>query len=258
MHLWDRLLPQAVITLNMLRISRINPKLSASTHMYGQYDYNRVPMAPPGTIIIAHETPNRRRTWAPHGQYGCYTGPALEHYRCYTVYITKTRSEGVVETGDFFPTEVPLPFPSLKESETQAATQLTHALVNPQPSGPFFQVDDKQMLALKQLAAIFKGALPARKKDAASPLLEINDNDAPPRVQITVSPLRVINGAIPSRVIQPTFTNIVTPNSHRIFSPTPARAVTPKTPHSMVRRSAHQQNLSNDMFAETVQHANHV
>jgi hypothetical protein len=29
MHLWDGLLPQAVMTLNMLRISRINPKLSA-------------------------------------------------------------------------------------------------------------------------------------------------------------------------------------------------------------------------------------
>jgi hypothetical protein len=68
MHLWDRLLPQAVITLNMLRTSRINPKLSAATHIYGEYDFNRVPIAPPGTIIIAHETPNRRRTWAPHGQ----------------------------------------------------------------------------------------------------------------------------------------------------------------------------------------------
>jgi hypothetical protein len=62
MHLWDRLLPQAVITLNTLRTSRINPKLSASTHIYGQYDFNRAPMAPPGTLIISHETPNRRRT----------------------------------------------------------------------------------------------------------------------------------------------------------------------------------------------------
>jgi hypothetical protein len=35
MHLWDRLLPQAVITLNMLRTSRINPKLSAATHFLG-------------------------------------------------------------------------------------------------------------------------------------------------------------------------------------------------------------------------------
>jgi hypothetical protein len=93
MNLWDRLLPQAVITLNMLRTSRINPKLSASTHIYGQYDYNRSPMAPPGTRIIAHETPSRRRTWAPHGQDGWYIGPALEHYRCYTIYVNKTRGE---------------------------------------------------------------------------------------------------------------------------------------------------------------------
>jgi hypothetical protein len=62
MHLWDRILPHAVITLNMLRTSRINPNLSASTYIDGQYDYNRTPMAPPGTRIIAHETPNRRRT----------------------------------------------------------------------------------------------------------------------------------------------------------------------------------------------------
>jgi hypothetical protein len=67
MHLWDRLLPQAVITLNMLRTSRINPKISAATHIFGKYDFNRAPMAPPGTRIIAHETPNRRSTWVTHG-----------------------------------------------------------------------------------------------------------------------------------------------------------------------------------------------
>jgi hypothetical protein len=85
-HLWDRLLPQTVITLNMLRTSRINPKLSAATHIYGQYDSNRAPMAPTGTRIVAHETTNKRRTWASHGQDGWYSGPALEHYQCYTVY----------------------------------------------------------------------------------------------------------------------------------------------------------------------------
>jgi hypothetical protein len=102
MHLWDRILPQAVITLNMLRNSRINPKLPAATHLFGQYDFNRAPMAPPGTRIIVHETPGRRRTWAPHGQDGWYIGPAFEHYRCYTVYITKTRSKRIVETVEFF------------------------------------------------------------------------------------------------------------------------------------------------------------
>jgi hypothetical protein len=68
MHLWDRILPQAVITLKMLRTSRINPTLSAATHIFGQYDFNRAPMAPPETRIIAHETPGKEKnvgsTWA--------------------------------------------------------------------------------------------------------------------------------------------------------------------------------------------------
>jgi hypothetical protein len=112
MHLWDRLLPQEVIKLNLLRTSRINPKLSEATQIYRQYDFNRAPMAPPGTRIVAHETPNRRRTWAPHEQDGWYIGPALEHNRYYTEYITKTRGERVVETVEFFPKKFKLPFPS--------------------------------------------------------------------------------------------------------------------------------------------------
>jgi hypothetical protein len=157
MHLWDRLLPQAVITLNMLRTSRINPKLSSSTHIDGQYDLNRAPMAPPGTRIIAHETPSRRRTWAPHGQDGWYIGPVLEHHRCYTVYINKNRGERVVETVEFFPENFKLPFPSTQELATKAATELTHALLYPQPAGPFCKVGDEQTLALKRLADIFEG-----------------------------------------------------------------------------------------------------
>jgi hypothetical protein len=158
MHLWDSLLPQAVITLNMLRTSRINPKLSAATHIFGQCDFNRAPMGPPETRIIAHETPRRRRTWAPHGQDGWYIGPALEHYRCYTVFITKTRGERVVETFDFFPENFKLPFLSAQDLANKAAAELTHALLHPHPAGPFCKVGDEQKLALKRLADIFEGA----------------------------------------------------------------------------------------------------
>jgi hypothetical protein len=157
MHLWDRLLPQAIITLNMLRTSRINPKLSAATHIFGQYDFNRAPLEPPGTRIIAHETPNRRRTWSPHGQDGWYIGPALEHYRCYTVYITKTRGERIVKTVDFFPDKFKLPFPSSQDLATKAASKLTHVLLHPQPAGPFCKVGGEQTLALIRLADIFEG-----------------------------------------------------------------------------------------------------
>jgi hypothetical protein len=40
MHLWDIFLPQTVIAMNILRTSRINPKLSAATQIFGQYDFN--------------------------------------------------------------------------------------------------------------------------------------------------------------------------------------------------------------------------
>ena len=182
MHLWYRLLPQATLTLNMLRNSRINPKISAATHLYGQHDYNRAPLAPPGTRIVAHETPGRRRTWAPHGQDGWYIGPALEHYRCYTVYINKTRQERIVETVDFFPEEFKTPFPSSRDLATKAAEELTYALLHPQPAGPFAQVGDAQLLALNQLAAIFQSALPPHRRKPNTP---------PDKNAKTVSPTRV-------------------------------------------------------------------
>jgi hypothetical protein len=185
MHLWDRLLPQAVITLNILRTSRINPKISAATHIYGQYDFNRAPMAPPGTRIIARETSNRRRAWAPHGQYGWYIRPALEHYRCYTVYTTKTRGERVVETVDFFPENFTLPFLSAQYLATKAAAELTYALLHPQPAFPFCKVGDEQTLALRCLVNIFEGAT-RQKSIVVIPPTERMENIAPPRVQNTV------------------------------------------------------------------------
>ena len=91
-HLWDRLIPQATTTLNLLRSSRINPRLSAEAQLNGQFDYNRTPMAPPGTRVVIHEKPGNRASWAPHGSKGWYVGPAPHHYRCWTVYVEKTRS----------------------------------------------------------------------------------------------------------------------------------------------------------------------
>jgi hypothetical protein len=257
MHLWDRLLPQAVITLNMLRTSRINPKLSAATHIYGQYDFNRAPMAPPGTRIIAHETPNRRRTWAPHGQDGWYIGPALEHYQCYTVYVTKTRGERVVETVDFFPEKFTLPFPSAQDLATQAAADLTHALLHPQPAGSFCKVGDEQTIALKCLADIFEGATQRKSKVVIPPTNGV-ENAAPLRVQNTVSPPRVANKTAQKMCPQPNTSSHSTPNSHRRQQTPARRAVTPPTPPVMVRCSAGQQhNLSQDMIAETSSQENH-
>jgi hypothetical protein len=255
MHLWDRILPQAVITLNMIRTSRINPKLSAATHIFGQHDYNRALMAPPGTMLIAHETPGRRQTWAPHGQDGWYTGPALEHYRCYTVLITKTRSSRIAETVKCFPHQFKIPFPSSRYLATQAATELTHALLNPQPAGPFCQVGDEQAIALRKLATIFEASKPNKVNKQLTSQSE-KGNNAPQRVQTTVSPPRVDTQNPNQRPIHHMISSHSPHNSHR-RQQTPLRRVVTPLSHGMVRRSARQQSLSEDMMAETLAQANH-
>jgi hypothetical protein len=133
-------------------------------HLDGQYDYNIVPIAPPGTIIIVYDTPSHRRNCAPHGQDGWYIGPALEHYRCYILYITKTHSDRIVETVELFPTEVTLSFVSTTYLATEAVKKLTHALLHPKSAGPFTQVGIEQTLALKCMVAIFRGALPKHRQ----------------------------------------------------------------------------------------------
>lgn len=57
-YLWCRLLPQAVTTLNLLRQSRINPKLSAYAQLNGEFNFNATPLAPPGTKVIVHTKPS--------------------------------------------------------------------------------------------------------------------------------------------------------------------------------------------------------
>jgi hypothetical protein len=59
LHLWDRLLPQAEITLNLLLTSRLHPQLSAADRFHGLVDYNKTFFAPPRCKIIAHEKPGK-------------------------------------------------------------------------------------------------------------------------------------------------------------------------------------------------------
>ena len=51
---WDRLLPQTVMTLNMVRRSRINPRLSAYQQIWGNYDFAKHPMGIAGCKTITH------------------------------------------------------------------------------------------------------------------------------------------------------------------------------------------------------------
>ena len=121
LHLWDRLLPQALLTLNLLRASHINPRLSAQAQLHGAFDFNRTPLAPAGTRVMIHEKSSVRGTWAPHAVDGWYLGPAMHHYRCYRVYVKETSAERIADTLEWFPRHVQLPVPSSDDAATTAA-----------------------------------------------------------------------------------------------------------------------------------------
>jgi len=71
--IWCRFLPQAEMTLNTIR-SQLGAK-----------------------VILFH-TPDNRTSLAPHGAYGYTIGPALDHYRCVSVYLPKKRATVTANT----------------------------------------------------------------------------------------------------------------------------------------------------------------
>jgi hypothetical protein len=128
LRLWDRLLPQAEITLNLLRTSRTQPTKSAYKVMFGPYDYNSHPLMPPGTKIFIHEKPGQRASWDPHGKQGWYIRPALEHYRCHRCHINATNAERISETVEFFHHTDPIPKIMAHDATIIAAEALNKAL----------------------------------------------------------------------------------------------------------------------------------
>ena len=96
---WDLLLPQVVVITNLVRASRINPAISAYTQVHGIFDYNETPMAPPGTKVVVFD--NTKSSWGNDSVDGFYVRPAPDHYRNYTCYTTKTKSDGFHTWGHF-------------------------------------------------------------------------------------------------------------------------------------------------------------
>jgi hypothetical protein len=140
-HLWDRLIPQVVITLNLLCQSQLHPKLSAHAQLNDPFNYNATPLAPSGTRVIIHEKPDHQGSWSPHGINAWYIGPSMEHYRAHIVYCSSTGHEGISDTVEFFSQYCKLP--GIK------AADLTNALQNPTPTTPFNQPSTERMQAIK-------------------------------------------------------------------------------------------------------------
>ena len=76
--------------------------MSSFTHLNGTFDYNAIPIAPPGIKILVYKTAQQRKTWAQHGVDAWYIGYCPDHYRCHKTYVPATRGERISHTVSFF------------------------------------------------------------------------------------------------------------------------------------------------------------
>jgi len=60
--LWDQLLPQTEITINLIRQSNVTPNVLAYTYLSHPFDYNNMPHAPMGCNAQVHEKTDMQGT----------------------------------------------------------------------------------------------------------------------------------------------------------------------------------------------------
>ena len=88
--LWSYLVRQALDSLNMLRTSRVYPKLSAYCGLEGFHNFNRHPWAPPETKGTIFNPPEKRYSCGARVLDVWYLDTAQPHYICFTFVETAT------------------------------------------------------------------------------------------------------------------------------------------------------------------------
>ena len=198
---WDHLLQQAEITVNLLRNSRINPKLSAYAIIHGNYDFNKTPLAPPGTKVAIHLKPQQRPSWGYHAEMGFYIGPALEHYRCFKCYVPTTGSVRITDTVKFFPHDEPFPQITTKDQFLQALHDILFFLKNKKQDLPFLAFGDPTKNAIETLTTLLHRNL---QPQLPNPVLPKPKNTLPfTKTNVTSKRPHLIEPDIPNSPVIP-------------------------------------------------------
>lgn len=208
----------ATTTLNLLQLSRINPRLSTEELLNGTFDYNKTPIALPGCKVLIHETHQKRGTWAPHATNRWYISTAPHHYRCHTVYVPKTRAERNAKSVQFFLNKKGIPQNTKSEAVLQAVLKLIDTIKTTKAVVPVTSDTKETSIALQKLADIFlkqtkinnESLRVDNNNNAPPPRVDNNNNDPPPRVEeinntppLQVQPSKTQSLTVTSQVQEP-------------------------------------------------------
>eukprot|EP00804_Cyclotella_cryptica_P014738 CCRYP_021242-RA/>CCRYP_021242-RA protein AED:0.23 eAED:0.23 QI:0/0/0/1/1/1/2/0/599 len=120
---------QAIITLNLLRPSRIDPTKSAYHQVHGhRYDWNAYPLAAPGTKAIIYESPTTQTAWGARGLDAWYCGRVFDHYRNMMFYVPSTKAYRVSGSYDLFPQHCILPTFTPEQNSSEVHRELFESI----------------------------------------------------------------------------------------------------------------------------------
>jgi hypothetical protein len=223
LYLWDLLLPQAGLTLNLLRQLALNPWISVWEFFHGPFDFNKTPLGPVGCRILIHaKPPVTRRSWDFRAKEGFYIGLVLDSYWCFKLVKSDTKSQVISDTVEFRHAYPAITTPTLAYKIIHGLQVMSSALKDAPPSTTITQVE-----AIANLCDLFKswrllGPQPTNQAHIPSP--------GHPRVPNRELP-RVDTPLLPSNMASPTPARSLLPGSAltiRIVCPvTPAFNVTP-------------------------------
>ncbi|KAL9183037.1 hypothetical protein ACHAXT_004824 [Thalassiosira profunda] len=145
---WDKLLPQAEITLNLLRQSNATPAISAYAHINGPFDYNKMPLAPMGCKVQIHEKADQRASWAFHSVDGWYLSTSPEHYRTHLCHVKSTRRRNrLADTVQFFHKNITNPTLTHADKIVNAISACAKALQGQPPN----DISDSQLRDMERM-----------------------------------------------------------------------------------------------------------
>jgi hypothetical protein len=115
-YLWDLLLPQAELTLNLLCQATLNLRISAWEFFQGPFDFNKTPLGLVGRRIFIHVKPATWHLWDFHAKPGFHIGPALDSYHCFKLVKSDTKSQVILDTVKFCHSYLSVPVPSTEDT----------------------------------------------------------------------------------------------------------------------------------------------
>ncbi|KAL7529278.1 hypothetical protein ACHAWF_002917, partial [Thalassiosira exigua] len=108
--------------------SHARPNISAYAYLWGQFDFDRTPLAPIGCEVQCHEKASDRGTWAEHTVDGWFLGSSQEHYRAFHCYIKATKAKRICDTVQFMHRWITQPALTAGDAISRAAHDLIKAL----------------------------------------------------------------------------------------------------------------------------------